>query len=295
MRIALGLPSRIASTDGNVIIEWSARADRGPFSSVVVTDRVVAAALEPLAVLAVAAGATRRVRLMTSVVIGPTRETTLLARQAASIDALSGGRLTLGLGIGVRENDYQATGFDFRRRGRRFDEQLPILRRLWRGEPLSAETGPIGPASTRTAGPELLIGGYVPAVARRIAECGDGYMAPGGGDPESLMQMWQRIGIAWKEAGRQGQPRWVGASYYALGPAARDQATSYIKANYGYNPELAERRLRGIPATVEGVESAIKRQAEMGVDEFILRPCAAELDQLDRLAEIAARLDGKTV
>ena len=100
-------------------------------------------ALEPLAVLAMAAGATRRIGLMTSVVIGPTRETTtLLARQAATIDVISNGRLTLGIGIGVRENDYLATGLDFHRRGRRVEEQLPILRRLWAGEPLSNGTGP---------------------------------------------------------------------------------------------------------------------------------------------------------
>ena len=68
------------------MLEWITRAERGPFSSVVVTDRVVSQALEPLSVLAMAAGATQRIRLMTSVVIGPTRETTLLARQAATID-----------------------------------------------------------------------------------------------------------------------------------------------------------------------------------------------------------------
>src|ERR687895_1197079 len=143
MHIALGLPSRIASASAELMLEWVTRADRGPFSSVVVTDRVVSQALEPLTILAMAAGATRRVRLMTSVVIGPTRETTLLARQAATIDALSDGRFTLGVGIGVRENDYLATRFDFHRRGRRAEEQLPILRRLWSGESLSDEIGAI--------------------------------------------------------------------------------------------------------------------------------------------------------
>lgn len=288
MRIALGLPSRVSSATGELMLEWATRADRGPFSSLVVTDRVVSTALEPLMVLAIAAGATKRIRLMTSVVIGPTRETTLLARQAATLDTLSGGRLTLGLGIGVRENDYLATGLDFHKRGRRVEEQLPILRRLWAGEPLSAEVGPIGPQSARPSGPELLIGGYVPAVARRIAAWADGYMAPGGGEPESMTKMWQLINKGWKELGRQGQPRWVGASYFALGPNALDQASAYIKANYGYNPELAERRLRTIPTTREAVEVAIKQQADMGVDEFILRPCAAELDQMELLAEIAA-------
>jgi alkanesulfonate monooxygenase SsuD/methylene tetrahydromethanopterin reductase-like flavin-dependent oxidoreductase (luciferase family) len=253
-----------------------------------VTDRVVSQALEPLTVLALAAGATKRIRLMTSVVIGPTRETTLLARQAATIDVLSNGRLTLGVGIGVRENDYQATGFDFHRRGRRVDEQLAVLRRLWAGERLSAELGPIGPRVQDRGGPELLIGGYVPAVVRRIAQWGHGYMAPGGGEPKSMLNMWQAILQAWNEAGREGRPRWVGASYYALGPLAAEHAKRYIDASYGYNPELAARRLSGLPATKEAVQEAVRLQAAMGVDELILRPCAEDLEQVERLAEIAA-------
>src|SRR5262245_53487867 len=287
MRIALGLPSRIASASGELMLQWATRAEQLKFSSVVVTDRVVSQALEPLSVLAMVAGATKRIGLMTSVIIGPTRETTLLARQATTIDTLSGGRLTLGLGIGVRDNDYVATGFDFHRRGRRVEEQLPILRRLWAGEPLSENIGPIGP---RSRGPGLLIGGYVPAIVRRIALWGDGYMAPGGGEPEAMLKMWREIEKAWREAKREGKPRWVGASYFALGPNATDHATRYIGANYGYNPELAAKRLRTLPASTAAVEDAIKRQSDMGVDEFILRPCAENLDQMELLAEIAARM-----
>ena len=289
MRIAIGLPSRVASASGAVMLEWVTRAERGPFSSVVVTDRVVSQALEPLAILAMAAGATQRIRLMTSVVIGPARETTLLARQAATIDVLSHGRLTLGIGIGVRENDYFATGFDFHRRGRRAEEQLPTLRRLWSGAALSGEVGAVGPRPANANGPELLIGGYVPAIVQRIAKWGDGYMAPGGGEPQSLLKMWRQIERAWQEAGRTGKPRWVGASYYALGPNAGEHANRYIEANYGYNPELAARRLSTLPTSDAAVEEAIKRQGDMGVDEFILRPCADDLDQMDRLGEIAAR------
>lgn len=290
MRIALGLPSRIAGASGDLMLQWAVRAERGPFSSLVVTDRVVSQALEPLSVLAMAAGATKRIGLMTSVVIGPTRETTLLARQAATLDVLSNGRLTLGVGIGVRKNDYDASGFDFHRRGRRAEEQLPTLRRLWAGESLSNEIGPIGPPSPRRNGPELLIGGYVPAIVERIARWGDGYMAPGGGEPESMLKMWREIESAWRAVGREGKPRWVGASYFALGPSAAEHASRYINANYGYNPELATKRLRTLPASQTAVQDAIKRQADMGVDEFILRPCAEEFDQMDRLAEIAAQV-----
>ena len=290
MRIALGLPSRVANATGKLMLEWATRAEQGPFSSLVVTDRVVAQSLEPLSVLALAAGATRRIGLMTSVVIAPTRETTLLARQAATLDVISNGRFTLGVGIGVRANDYLATGFDFHRRGHRSGEQLATLRRLWAGEPLSKETGPIGPPPCRPGGPELLIGGYVAAIVQRIAQWGDGYMAPGGGEPEAMLKMWRDIERAWSAAGRQGKPRWVGASYFALGPDAADHAKQYIDANYGYNPDLAAKRLRTLPASRNAVEEAIKRQTDMGVDEFIFRPCAENLEQMDRLGEIAARL-----
>lgn len=290
MRIAIGLPSRIPEASGELMLEWATRAEQGPFSSLVVTDRVVSRSLEPLSVLALAAGATRRIRLMTSVVIGPTRETTLLARQAATLDVISNGRLTLGVGIGVRANDYAATGFDFHRRGKRAEEQLPALRRLWRGDALSSDVGPIGPISPRPGGPELLIGGYVPAIVQRIAKWGDGYMAPGGGEPEAMLKMWREIEQAWRQEGRSGKPRWVGASYFALGANATDHATRYISANYGYNPDLAAKRLRTLPASTAAVQDAIKRQADMGVDEFILRPCAEDLDQMDLLAEIAAQL-----
>ena len=290
MRIALGLPSRIASASGEMMLKWITRAEAGPFSSVVVTDRVVSQALEPLSVLAMATGATKRIGLMTSVVIGPTRETTLLARQAATIDTLSGGRLTLGIGIGVRKNDYLASGTDFHRRGRSSEKQYELLRKLWSGESLSPDTGVIGPPAVRRGGPELLIGGYVPAIVQRIAKWGDGYMAPGGGEPDALLNTWRNILQAWKDHGRAGQPRWVGASYFALGPNATEHATDYINHNYGYNPELAAKRLRTLPASDAAVRMAIQRQADMGVDEFILRPCAEDLDQVERLADLAGKV-----
>jgi len=290
MRVGIGLPTTVAEVNGDVLLEWATRADRGPFYSLAVSDRVVSRAQEPLVALAAVVGVTRRIRLMTSIVIAPTRETTLLARQAASIDAISGGRFTLGVAIGIRRDDYDATGYPFSRRGRRLDEQLPVLRRLWAGEPYAEGAGVIGPASAHIGGPELLIGGYVPAVARRIAAWGDGFMAPGGGEPAQMRELWQRIGQAWIDAGREGLPRWVSGTYFALGPKAEDAATSYISANYGFNPDLAARRRRGIPTTRQAVLEAIQRQAEMGVDEYIMRPCSADLECLEYLEEVVDSL-----
>lgn len=277
--IGIGLPTRLAASHPDVMSEWMKRADDAPFSSLAVTDRVVSDALEPLIVLAVAAAATRRIRLLASVIIGPTRETTLLARQAASIEALSKGRLTLGLGVGAREDDYLATGSSFRSRGRRFDEQLEALRGIWLGETA-------GPVPARSGGPELLIGGYVDAVARRIAAWGDGYMAPGGGEPAALARLWDRIGSAWTEAGRGAKPRFVGGSYFALGPGADDDARAYIFELYGRDPRLAERRLGNVPTTAAAVRATVERWTGLGADEVVFRPCTADPAHIGTLADI---------
>jgi len=290
IEIGVALPSRIGGAAPGRLLEWASRVDAGPFSTLAVPDRVVYDAHEPLALLAAASAVTRRVGLLTSVLVAPTRETTLLARQAATIDSLSGGRLTLGFGIGIREDDYAATGFPFRARGRRLDQQLPTLRRLWAGEPLGEGVGPIGPRPARPGGPGILIGGYVDAAARRIATWGDGFMVPGGGDPERVAVLWQLILDAWAAGGREGRPRRVAGSYFALGPSARDHARAHIDAWYGFDPALAERRLRGIPTTTEDVVAAIRRQAGLGADEIILRACDPGLDTLDRLADLVAGL-----
>ena len=290
IEVGIGLPTRLAATQPDLVFDWARRADEGPFSSLAVTDRVVSDALEPLAVLATAAGVTRRVRLMASVVIGPTRETTLLARQAATIDVLAGGRLSLGLAVGARRDDYLVAGTSFETRGRRFDEQLATLRRIWAGEPVAEAMGRVGPVTARPEGPELLVGGYVDAVAGRIARWADGFMAPGGGDPDAMARLWALIGATWEQAARPGSPRYVSGSYFALGPGAGDAARAYMTATYSHDRRLVERRLKGVPTTPVAVRALIGQRTEAGVHELILRPCSADLDQLDRLAEILGTL-----
>ncbi len=284
--IAIGLPTRPRPGAPDHVLDWARAADAGPFSSLAAGDRVVAPAHEALAMLAACAGVTTRIRLMASLVVGPARETSLLARQAATIDAISGGRLVLGLGVGARADDYDATGVPFAGRGARATAQLATLRRLWRGEALDDRTGPIGVAPARDGGPEVLIGGYVDAIAARIAAYGDGFMAPGGGDPVAIAALWRTIRAAWSDAGRPGSPRFVGSSYYALGPNAEGAARAYIDAYYGYDPALAARRLATLPTTPEAVDATIRRVAELGCDELILRPVEADPAMIDHLAAV---------
>lgn len=283
--IAVGLPTGATGGTAAEALEWARRAEAGPFSGVGVLDRGVGPGFEPLAVLAAVAALTTRLGLITSIVLAPTRETTLLARQATTVDALSGGRLSLGVAVGTRERDYRATGTEFRERGRHLDQQLPVLRRLLRGEPLDPDIGPVGAPPVRPSGAELLVGGYVPAVARRIAAWADGFVAPGGGDLPDLERLWAQVNRAWAEAGRVGRPRWVGAAYYALGPDGPDQAAAYIDRMYGHDPALAARRLAMIPTDPEGLRRLVDRQVAAGVDELLLRPVGSGIDQLERLAD----------
>jgi len=110
MEVGVGLPTTTPGADGTGILEWARRADQGPFASLGVLDRMVYRSVEPFAALSAAAAVTTRARLVTMVVIGPLRNTALLAKQAASLDLLSAGRLTLGLAIGARTDDYRALG-----------------------------------------------------------------------------------------------------------------------------------------------------------------------------------------
>ena len=197
MHIGVGLPTGVPGTNGRLVIEWAHRADEGPFSSLGVVDRLAYDSYEPLTALAVAAGVTRRVKLATTIVIGLLHNTAMLAKMSATLDAISGGRLVLGLAVGAREEDYIAAGIDYRSRGKRLSEQLATLRSVW-------EDAQISPAAARPDGPQLLVGGLSDSGFARMARYTDGYVH-GGGPPRAFARAADKAFAAWSDAGRPGQ------------------------------------------------------------------------------------------
>lgn len=282
MQIGIGLPANLPGVPGKVILEWARKADAGPFSSLGLIDRLVFGNYDVLIALAGAAGATQRIRLTSTVLLAPLRNAALLAKQAASLDVLSGGRFTLGLGIGSRADDYQAVGVDLHRRGKIFDEQLKTMHRIWSGQPLSEGGNPIGPLPVQQGGPEILIGGSSPAALRRLETWGDGYIS-GGGGPQRANQFFRIVEETWQSAGRDGKPRLVACMYFALGPDAQSRGGDYIRRYYG---AWGESIAQALPTTTEAITGAIKAFADIGTDELILWPCTPDLDQIDRVADL---------
>ncbi|MFE9325138.1 LLM class flavin-dependent oxidoreductase [Nocardia sp. NPDC006982] len=282
MHIGLGLPI----SDPAALLDWARRADAGPFSTLGLLDRLVYDNPEPLVALGMIAGATSRIKVQTEVLIAPLREPTLLAKQAATLDRMSGGRLVLGLGVGGREDDHIASGTELRSRGRRMDEQLEIMRRLWSGRPYGTDCGPIGPAPLRPEGPELLFGGFQPAAIDRVGRWGGGFLAAAA--PSWAGGLFDTARRSWKEYGRDGEPRIVAQVNVALGaPDLIEDARASMGAYYEFSGR-AEFMLAGMLTTPDEIRTAISQFEDLGADEVMLYCYGRDADQVDRLADVIA-------
>ena len=275
MNVGVGLPTTTPGATGELLLEWARRADAGPFSSVAVLDRVAYDSFEPFAALAAAAGVTSRVRLATVIAIGPLRPTGLLAKQAASVHGLSGGRLTLGLAVGARTEDYVIAGVEHRGRGRKLAEQLAYIRG-------GVDSDRVGPSRE---GIELLVGGMSGQAFSRMARYSDGY-AHGGGPPRAFASAVARAEAAWRDLGRPGRPRLWGQGYFTFGDVERGNA--YLRDYYAFTGGFVERIVAENLTSARAVRDFVRGYEEAGCDELVLFSTTPEIEELERLQEALA-------
>lgn len=279
MDVGVGLPNAVPGAEAATIVEWARRADSGPFASVGTVDRIVYDNVEPIVSLAAAAAVTSRVELVTCILIAPLRERSTLAKQAISLDALSGGRLTLGVAIGARGDDYDRSEFD-EPRGARLTDQLTALRAIW-------DEGWLTPSSAPRPAPQILVGGGSGPAFSRMARLADGYFH-GGGPPRAFEKAAAQARAAWTDAGRPGEPELWGQGYYALGDAA-DVGRDYLLDYYAFTGPFSRRIADGLLTNPLEVREFVQGYADAGCDHLILLPAVADLTQLDRLAAAVAR------
>ena len=199
MKVGIGLPTTIPGATPEQVLDWARRAESAGFSSLGTLDRLVYPNYEPLVALGAVAAVTERIGLLTSVLLLPYRQSAaVVAKQAATLHQLSGGRFTLGMGLGSRDDDYAASGVPMKGRGTRFEEMLAQIRRLIDGEEVGFAGG-VGPDVSQNP-PQLIVGGSVDAAFRRAAQYGDGWMM-GGGPPERFPAMVEKLRAAWSRGG----------------------------------------------------------------------------------------------
>jgi alkanesulfonate monooxygenase SsuD/methylene tetrahydromethanopterin reductase-like flavin-dependent oxidoreductase (luciferase family) len=279
MEIGIGLPNAVPGVDRAGIVDWARRAEEADFSSLGTLDRIVYPNYEGLLALAAAAAVTERIRLVTDVLLAPLRTNTpLLAKQAATLDSLSEGRLVLGMGLGAREDDYEVSGVETSDRGKIFDRQLEELAELWKGDR-------VGPPPASGDRPTVLIGGGVDASFRRVARYGDGWTMSGG-TPDQFSESLPKVLEAWQSEGRDGTPRTMALIYFGLGDSAEQDAREDLGHYYAWlGEEMANMIVDSAATDEETLTSYNAAFDDAGVDELICFPVSSDPAQVELLAQ----------
>jgi alkanesulfonate monooxygenase SsuD/methylene tetrahydromethanopterin reductase-like flavin-dependent oxidoreductase (luciferase family) len=290
MVVGVALPQMATGLDGDGVKAWCAAVDDGPFSSISAGERITFHNLEGLSLCAAMAVLTRRVRVVANVVVLPWHPTAMAAKQLASIDVLSGGRLEVAVGVGGRQQDYASLGVAFGGRHQRLDDGVAELRRLWAGG-AAADGETVGPAPVQQGGPPVLASAMGPKSLARAAAWADGVSGfTLLGDATEATDAFRAAEAAWSEAGRTAPPRLVTGSFVALGDGARhvlrEFAETYLRV---FSADLAATLADQMPLHDDvALTELLDALDEAGCDEFIVVPASTDLGLLDRLTSIVA-------
>jgi alkanesulfonate monooxygenase SsuD/methylene tetrahydromethanopterin reductase-like flavin-dependent oxidoreductase (luciferase family) len=279
MDIGIALPNAVPGTTGAQLTEWARRAEARGFSSLGTIDRIRYDNYEPLIALAAAAAVTERIGLATTVLLGPLRTNTVeLAKQARSVHALSDGRLTLGIGLGAREDDYEVSGVALNGRGKRLDTMLNEMKRIWEGD----EVGP-----SIAGAPRLIVGGHADAAYARAARFADGWIAAGSG-PDQAREGIEKAKAAWSDADRDGEPHLMALAYFSLGERAEEDLRDNLMDYYAWlGEEIAGMIAASAAKDTDAVEQYLSAYDDAGCDELIFCPSSSDPQQVDLLADAA--------
>jgi probable F420-dependent oxidoreductase len=300
VRIGVGLGTRTAAGEAESFRTIVEALERLGFDSLWLSERVNAVAPDPLIGLAVAAGATRRLKLGTSVLVVPGRNPALLAKELATLDRLSGGRLLPAFGLGaVDPREQQAFAVDRSERAALFDEAVPLIRRLWtegrvtyHGPRYAFDGIDVRPKPVQEP-PDVWLGGRAPSELRRVGRLGDGWL-PSFCTPEDVAAGLPVVHAEAERHGRAIDPEHIGALvlYRRSGPVP-EQVASVLRRRGGAAVDLDA----VVPAGLDALRAQLERFVAVGASKFVVAPLAeppspaAWEDELGRLAEAVLPLE----
>ena len=293
MDVGLSLPTMAPGYTAATTLDWSRAIDAGPFSTLSTGERITFGNPDWLVTLSAAAVVTERVRLFANLVVLPAHPVAVVAKQLATLDELSGGRLTVGVGVGGRGHDFRAAERTTDGRHATLDRQVADLRRLWAGEPPFPRADPVGPTPVQDHVP-LLAGAMGPKALARAAQWADGVSGFSiNGDVGDMAAAFRATEQAWADAGRREAPRKVNGCFYVL-DGDDDRAAATLEAFAArylriFGADIADAMAASCRvASPAALREVIDGAAEAGCDELVLVPGTVDLDCLHRTAELLA-------
>jgi len=290
MKIGMTLPIMEPGLNADMLESWSSTVDEGPYSSLAFGERMAFDNPDTIALLGAAAAWTKRVRLVTTIIIAQLHDPVMLAKALATADMLSKGRLSVGLGLGGREEDYRAAGADLSlKTNAEVARRALIMKRVWAGEKVVETIEPVGPPPVQKGGPELLAGAQGPKSTRLAATWADGVSGfTFDLNMQAQKEAFDLARTVWKEAGRPA-PRLATAFWFAIGDGARPQVQKHLRHYMNWIDKAALEAMLptvGFSGTAAELKEVLKRLADLGTDETVLIPTSDDLDQVKRVADI---------
>jgi alkanesulfonate monooxygenase SsuD/methylene tetrahydromethanopterin reductase-like flavin-dependent oxidoreductase (luciferase family) len=289
MKIGLCLPYFKAGVSREDFHAWFRHIDQGPFHSLSCGERILGPTYDMRIMLASAAALTENVEINTTLYVLPMHDAVRAAKEIATLDVMSGGRLKITVGYGGRPWDYQAVNMEYKGRHARMDEQIAKMRSIWAQEPPFEGADPVGPVPVQSGGPQIYTGAMGPKGMARSAQWADGvYAFSGNGELEEIRNTLQMADDAWVAAGRSEVPYHLGGFWFTLADDGQQKLYDYVYdyliiAGKNVAEWMAGNQHR---SNADAVKEALDNLEEAGCEEIMLSPVTAELSEIDRLVDI---------
>jgi alkanesulfonate monooxygenase SsuD/methylene tetrahydromethanopterin reductase-like flavin-dependent oxidoreductase (luciferase family) len=290
------MPVMEPDLDATALKNWARAIDEGPFSSLCWGERIAFENPDSLTLLGALAAWTDRVRLVTTVIVPQLHDPVMLAKGLATGDMLCGGRLTVGIGVGGRHEDYHAVGADPKAQTMRgMAERVAVMKRVWAGEKITDSLLPVGPAPVQSGGPPLLVGSIGPKTIRSAAPWAEGLAGTTLDlDVAKQNELFDVARAAWAQAGKP-KPHLMTSFWFAFGSReqARGQVHRHLRRYMNWIPAEyvdAMAPMTGWAGSEDELVAVLRKFEEIGTDEVQLIPTSSDVDQLRRAAAVVGLL-----
>lgn len=290
MKIGTTVPLMEPDWDRKQFKQWVETIDRGPWNSLSIGERINFHNPEFMTSLSACAAWSDRVELIPTISVATMHNPVLLAKQFATIDLISEGRLTVGVGVGGRKEDYDAVGADWgKRRLANLESCCDTMRQVWRGEKVVESAKRIvEPLPSQPGGPKILSGSIGPKSIHAAGRFSDGLSGFSfTASLDEIKHSFEKMRSAWADAGRDGSPRLVASFWYGLEAKGKKQMIEHLTRYLNFMPDdvvammLPESGFNGSVADLKDFIAEIKA---LGADDIILVPTSKDLSDVALLA-----------